>query len=86
MNAALFYIDYRDLQVSTFVSPGVIDASNAGHATSKGLEVEGAASLSRGLQLAGMLSWLDATYAPVRCLRARAWQNGRCGQAPEKRA
>ena len=62
VNAALFYIDYRDLQVSSFVSPGVIDASNAGHATSKGLEVEGAASLGRGLQLAGMLSWLDATY------------------------
>jgi iron complex outermembrane recepter protein len=62
VNAALFYIDYRDLQVSTFVSPGVIDASNAGHATSKGLEVEGAATLGRGLQLAGMLSWLDATY------------------------
>ena len=62
VNAALFYIDYRDLQVQTFVSPGVIDASNAGHATSKGLEVEGAASLGRGLQLAGMFSWLDATY------------------------
>jgi iron complex outermembrane receptor protein len=62
VNAALFYIDYRDLQVHSFVGPGVIDVSNAGHASSRGLEVEGAASLGRGLQLAGMLSWLDATY------------------------
>lgn len=75
VNAALFYIDYRDLQVHSFVTAGEIDVSNAGHATSKGFEVEGAASVGRGLQLAGMLSWLDATYD-----RYNALERGAFGQ------
>jgi iron complex outermembrane receptor protein len=62
VNAAVFYVDYRDLQVQSFVLPGVVDVSNAGRATSQGVEVEGAASVGRGVQLGGMLSWLDATY------------------------
>jgi len=62
VNAAWFYVDYRDLQVQSFVSPGIIDVSNAGRATSQGFEVEGAVSVRGGVKLGGMLSWLDATY------------------------
>jgi iron complex outermembrane receptor protein len=62
VNAALFYIDYTNLQVSSFASPGVIVVSNTGHATSKGLEIEGATTLGRSLQFVGMFSWLDAAY------------------------
>lgn len=62
VNAALFYIDYTNLQVSSFASPGVIVVSNSGHATSKGLEIEGATALGHSLQFVGMFSWLDATY------------------------
>jgi iron complex outermembrane receptor protein len=61
VNAAFFYVDYRDLQVQSFVAPGVVNVSNA-PATSKGMEVEGTLSAGRGLQLQGMVSWLDAVY------------------------
>jgi iron complex outermembrane receptor protein len=62
MNAALFYVDYRDLQVQSFIVPGLIEVSNAGRATSRGIEVEGALSAGGGLQFLGILSWLDAVY------------------------
>ncbi len=61
-NTALFYNAYRNLQVQSFVRPAVIDISNAGAATIRGLEVEVDAAAGRGLQLAGHVSWLDATY------------------------
>ena len=61
-NTAMFYNDYRDLQVQSFVEPGVVDIRNAGSATIKGLEVEVTAAAGRGVQLAGNVSWLDATY------------------------
>ena len=62
MNAALFYVDYRDLQVQSFIVPGLVEVSNAGRATSRGVEVEGAWSAGGGLQFLGILSWLDAVY------------------------
>ena len=62
VNTAAFYNDYQDLQVQTFVRPGVLDISNAASATIRGVEVEVAAAAGRGLQLAGNVSWLDATY------------------------
>ena len=62
VNASFFYVDYRDLQVVSFAGPGELDISNAGHATSKGLELEGALSAGKRLQVVGILSWLDAVY------------------------
>ena len=62
VNTAVFSNDYRDLQVQSFLRPGVIDVSNAGSATIRGVEVEAAAAAGRGVQLAGHFSWLDATY------------------------
>jgi iron complex outermembrane receptor protein len=62
VNTAVFSNDYRDLQVQSFLRPGVIDVSNAGSATIRGIEVEAAAASERGVQLAGHFSWLDATY------------------------
>lgn len=59
---ATFYTDYSDLQVQTFVMPAVLDISNAASATVAGVELDAAAVAWRGLQLAGALSWLDATY------------------------
>jgi iron complex outermembrane receptor protein len=61
LNTAVFSNDYRDLQVQSFLRPGVIDVSNAGSATIRGIEVEAAAA-GRGVQLAGHFSWLDASY------------------------
>jgi iron complex outermembrane receptor protein len=62
VNTAVFSNDYRDLQVQSFLRPGVIDVSNAGSATIRGIEVEAAAASGRAVQLAGHFSWLDATY------------------------
>ena len=61
-NTAVFYNDYQDLQVQSFLRPGVPDISNAAIGDHQGLEVEAAAAVRRGLQLAGHVSWLDATY------------------------
>jgi iron complex outermembrane receptor protein len=61
-NMSVFYTAYKDLQVLSFVRPGVPEISNAGAATIKGVETELTAAVSRAVHLAGHLSWLDATY------------------------
>ena len=63
LNASLFYVDYRDLQVQSFIVPGLVEVSNAGRARSRGIEVEGALSAGGGLQFLGIVSWLDAVYS-----------------------
>jgi iron complex outermembrane receptor protein len=62
LKTAAFYNDYRDLQVQSFVGPGVLDISNAGAATIKGLEAEATALAGPHLRLAGHVAWLDASY------------------------
>ena len=62
VNTAVFYTDYQDLQVQSFIRPGVPYISNAESAGITGVEVEAAASAWRGVQLAGSVSWLDAIY------------------------
>jgi iron complex outermembrane recepter protein len=61
-NMAVFFNDYRDLQVQSFLEAGVVDISNAGSATIRGIEIEAAVAPGRGVQLSGHVSWLDATY------------------------
>ena len=62
INTAVFYNDYQDLQVQSFVDSGVLDIRNAGAATINGIEVELSGTVRRGLQLAGHVAWLDAIY------------------------
>jgi iron complex outermembrane receptor protein len=61
-NVAVFVNDYRDLQIFSFLAPGVFEITNAGAATIRGIELEGSAALSRRVQVTTSLSWLDATY------------------------
>jgi iron complex outermembrane receptor protein len=61
-NMAVFYSDYRDLQVQSFIRQGVPDISNAASASIKGVEVEVAAEARRGPRLSGHFAWLDARY------------------------
>jgi iron complex outermembrane receptor protein len=68
VNTAVFYTDYQDLQVLSFLRPGVPNISNAASAGITGVEVEAAASAWRGVQLAGSVSWLDATYDRYRAV------------------
>jgi len=70
LNAAAFYGDYKDVQVSTFTTAGgqfFGQFLNAGDATLKGVELElDAPSLAFGwLGLSGQLSYLDAETEPL---------------------
>ncbi|MEO0436061.1 MAG: TonB-dependent receptor [Pseudomonadota bacterium] len=61
VNVALFQTEYEDLQVSSLVGD-VFRVSNAGEATSRGIEVDGRVILSRRFTLAASVAWLDASY------------------------
>jgi iron complex outermembrane receptor protein len=62
LDVASFHTGYTDLQVQTAIRPGVLDISNAAEATIRGIEVEAAAELARGLRAGGHVAWLDAVY------------------------
>ncbi|WP_424494083.1 TonB-dependent receptor [Salinimicrobium sp. GXAS 041] len=63
VNATLFYTEVTDVQVPTLVLPdAVIVTRNTGSLTSKGLEVELRALLTRGLELSYNLGFTDASY------------------------
>jgi iron complex outermembrane receptor protein len=63
LNATYFHYDYKDLQVQSFLSPGVVDITNASDAKVDGIEIEAQARPTIWLQLGGNLAWLDARYA-----------------------
>ncbi|MCC7199488.1 MAG: TonB-dependent receptor [Gammaproteobacteria bacterium] len=72
VNAAYFYSDYKDIQLSVFTSydangDGVDDAffgdfTNAGAGEVQGVELELTARPVDGLTLQGMVAWLDTKY------------------------
>lgn len=62
LNAAVFDMDYTNLQVQATVGIGLVDIRNAAAATIRGVEVEGASRIGRGFDAGGHLTWLDATY------------------------
>lgn len=61
-NATGFWYDYSELQVQSFITPGVVDITNAADARVRGLELELLAKPTRGLSLGGNLAYLDAKY------------------------
>lgn len=60
VNAAVFYIDWQDIQ-QTRSFGGVSGLDNAGDAESQGIEFESLFSVTAGLQLGFNLSYTDAT-------------------------
>jgi iron complex outermembrane receptor protein len=63
VNLAAFRTKYTDLQVDQARVPAFFtDTLNAGSATVKGVELEGAAVLARGLTANFFYSWLDGEY------------------------
>ncbi len=62
LNGAVFHYDYTDLQVQSFLTPGVIDITNAADAKVDGVELEALLRPSPWLQLGGNLAYLDARY------------------------
>jgi iron complex outermembrane receptor protein len=65
LNASAFHYDYTDLQVSIFLN-GFTFISNAAAADIDGVEVEGVARITDGLDVALSAAWLDAKYANFR--------------------
>lgn len=62
MNVALFRTEYTDLQTSQFDGALGFNVTNAGEATTQGLEVDGRWRVSEGLTLSGALAYLDFEY------------------------
>jgi iron complex outermembrane receptor protein len=62
INVAAFNMDYTNLQVQTPIGIGVFDIRNAAAAIVRGIEIEGAARLGRGVNAGGHYTWLSATY------------------------
>lgn len=66
LNAAIFYIDWSDLQLQitpengTVTTPGIVD--NIGSATSKGVEIEALFEVVEGITLNAGLAYVDASY------------------------
>jgi iron complex outermembrane receptor protein len=63
LNAALFYIDWSDMQVEVLTAGGTsVFIDNAGRATSKGAELELIARPLSGLEIMAGASFTDAKY------------------------
>ena len=61
VNVAIFYVEYENLQVSTYdgVDFGV---GNAAESTSQGIEVDGKWNLTEALSIGGAAAYLDSSY------------------------
>lgn len=57
-----FYYDYEDLQVLSFITPGVTDITNAASAEVKGVELEASGQLTESLVIRATLAYLSAEY------------------------
>ncbi|MFN8355079.1 MAG: TonB-dependent receptor [Spirosomataceae bacterium] len=67
LNASAFHYDYKDQQVSIFISTAVGGAiQNAGVSTVNGLEVEGEYAVSKADRLKFSVNLLDATYSELK--------------------
>ncbi|WP_173179441.1 TonB-dependent receptor [Desulfosarcina ovata] len=62
INVAMFYMDIEDMHVYSMPAPSVWVASNAGSATSRGIEVEARARPLKGLDITAQFGWIDAEY------------------------
>ena len=62
INVAMFYMDIEDIHVYSMPAPAVWVASNAGSATSRGIEVEAKARPLKGLDITAQFGWIDAEY------------------------
>lgn len=62
LNIALFNTKYRDLQVTTLTGNGQALLSNAGQATSRGVEVDGFYNATDNFKIGGSFAYLDSKY------------------------
>ncbi|MFV0278740.1 MAG: TonB-dependent receptor [Parahaliea sp.] len=62
LNIAAFYMQFEDLQTSTFDGNIGFLVDNAGEATSQGVELDGRWLLTENLTLNGAIGWLDFQF------------------------
>lgn len=62
LNVNYFHYDYKNLQVQSFLTPGVIDITNASDAKIDGVEVESVIRPTDWLRIGANLTYLDARY------------------------
>ncbi len=62
LNAALFRTEYTDLQTSQFDGTLGFNVTNAGEATTQGLELDGRWRVNEGLTLSAAMAYLDFEY------------------------
>lgn len=69
LNAAVFYNDYTDMQVTVQRQVGEFDFAsqvlNAGASESRGFEIEATAALTQGLTLTAALGYIDAEFTEL---------------------
>lgn len=73
LNAAYFYTQYSDLQVSIYDGVLGFNVDNAAEAVSQGVEMDGRWMVADGLTLTGSLAWLDFEF--------KDYDNGQCTQS-----
>ncbi len=72
LNASAFYYDYKDQQVTIFISTAIGGAiQNAGVSTVKGLEIDGEYALSKADRFRFSVNLLDATYKDLKTVANR---------------
>ena len=59
-DASVYYIDWKDIQISLFSPTGFVFYENAGSARSEGVELSGQARPVSGLTLAAWIAWNEA--------------------------
>ncbi|AFV00681.1 TonB-dependent receptor [Simiduia agarivorans] len=62
LNVALFHTNYTDLQTSQFDGVLGFNVTNAGEATTQGIELDGRWLITNGLTLSGSLGYLDFNF------------------------
>lgn len=70
LNAALYHTQFDDLQVSIYNGTSAFNVSNAGEATSEGLEIEGRFMATASLEVKASIAWTHYVYDD--------YKNGQC--------
>lgn len=73
LNFAIFYMDYSDLQTTTFDGEAAFVVGNAAAATSKGFEIDGRWAATEKLTLFGSLGYLDFVFDERTGAGCNAW-------------
>jgi iron complex outermembrane receptor protein len=75
LNIAVYYMDYSNLQTTTFDGQSAFNVGNAAKATSKGFEVEGRWAATDTMTFFGSLGYLDFKFDEFENASCNAWES-----------